>query len=71
MALALYPGTFDPITRGHVDLAERAARLFDRLIVAVADNPGKKPLFNKEERVALSCGAVAHLSTSKSSPIRG
>jgi pantetheine-phosphate adenylyltransferase len=45
-----------------VDLAERAARLFDRLIVAVADNPGKKPLFNKEERVALSCGAVAHLS---------
>ena len=61
MALALYPGTFDPITRGHVDLAERAARLFERLILAVADNPGKKPLFSKEERVAMSCGALAHL----------
>jgi len=62
MAVALYPGTFDPITRGHIDLVERAARLFEKVILAVAHNPGKKPLFSMEERVALGRGALAHVA---------
>lgn len=53
MAIALYPGTFDPITLGHIDLIERARRLFDHVVVAVAENPVKEPLFNLDERVAL------------------
>ncbi len=48
---AIYPGTFDPITRGHIDIIQRAAKIFHRLIVAVAHNPGKEPLFSVEERV--------------------
>ena len=51
---ALYPGTFDPITRGHADLIARCARLFDRVVVAVAANPKKAPLLPLEERVALA-----------------
>lgn len=50
---ALYPGTFDPITRGHADLIARCARLFDRVIVAVAASPKKRPLLSLEDRVAL------------------
>jgi len=65
MAVALYPGTFDPITRGHVDLVERASRLFGKVILAVANNPGKKPLFTMEERVALSHGAWRIWPTSR------
>ena len=51
---AMYPGTFDPITRGHEDLLERAAVLFDRVVVAVAESPGKTPLFSLEERLAMA-----------------
>lgn len=51
---AVYPGTFDPITLGHIDLIERASQLFDKVIVAIASNPNKKPLFSLEERVALA-----------------
>jgi pantetheine-phosphate adenylyltransferase len=51
--VALYPGTFDPITNGHTDLVRRAARLFDEVIIAVAANPQKQPLFNLAERVEL------------------
>lgn len=51
---AVYPGTFDPITYGHVDLVERAARIFDRVIVAVAANKNKTPFFSLQERVALA-----------------
>jgi pantetheine-phosphate adenylyltransferase len=51
---AIYPGTFDPITNGHVDLVTRAARIFDRVVVAVAENKNKTPLFNLEERVELA-----------------
>ncbi|CDH47734.1 pantetheine-phosphate adenylyltransferase [Candidatus Contendibacter odensensis] len=58
---AIYPGTFDPITNGHADLVERGARMFDRLIVSVAANPNKQPLFSLEERVALASEALAHL----------
>ena len=61
MNRVLYPGTFDPITRGHSDLIERAARLFDHVIVAVAANPKKSPMFSLEERVALATEVTAHL----------
>ena len=53
MKHALYPGTFDPITNGHIDVMTRAIRIFDRLTVAVAENPGKKPLFDIHDRVGL------------------
>lgn len=51
---AIYPGTFDPITNGHIDLVMRASKLFNKVIVAVAINPGKKPAFNLAERVDLA-----------------
>ncbi len=50
---AIYPGTFDPVTNGHIDLIKRAREIFPELIVAVADNPQKNPLFSVEERVAM------------------
>ncbi len=52
--IALYPGSFDPITFGHIDLVRRAARLFDRVVVAIAVNTSKNPLFSIEERLALT-----------------
>jgi len=51
--IAIYPGTFDPITNGHLDLVMRAAEIFDRVIISVADNPRKNPLFNIKERLAM------------------
>ena len=51
---AVYPGTFDPVTRGHVDLVHRAARVFDRVIVAIAESPHKSPLFSLGERIAMT-----------------
>lgn len=59
--IAVYPGTFDPVTNGHIDLIERASRLFDKVIVAVAANPGKSPMFSQEERTGLVTRVVAHL----------
>lgn len=56
---AMYPGTFDPITLGHEDLVRRASRLFDRVVVAIAANPGKEPMFTPEERVALAEEALS------------
>jgi len=50
---AVYPGTFDPVTYGHIDLIKRAMQLFDEVVVAVAHNPGKHPLFTVQERMAL------------------
>lgn len=58
MAIAIYPGTFDPATLGHVDLINRAAKLFDEVIVAVAGNQGKAPLFPLEKRVSMLEEAV-------------
>ncbi len=58
---ALYPGTFDPITNGHVDLVRRASRLFQRVVVAVAGNPRKNPLFSLDERVAMATDVLAHI----------
>jgi pantetheine-phosphate adenylyltransferase len=52
-SLAVYPGTFDPITMGHLDIIDRALNLFNKVIVAIAINPGKKPLFSLEERVEM------------------
>ncbi|AOE49100.1 pantetheine-phosphate adenylyltransferase [Kangiella sediminilitoris] len=49
--IVLYPGTFDPITKGHMDLVKRACRLFDTVIIAIAESPSKKPMFGLEERV--------------------
>jgi pantetheine-phosphate adenylyltransferase len=52
--VAVYPGTFDPVTNGHSDLVQRASRLFERVIVAIAANPGKAPLFDLDQRVAMA-----------------
>jgi pantetheine-phosphate adenylyltransferase len=59
--LAIYPGTFDPLTRGHEDLARRCAKMFERVIVGVADSSGKRPLFNLEERVELAREVLSDL----------
>jgi pantetheine-phosphate adenylyltransferase len=59
--IAVYPGTFDPITRGHGDLVARAAPLFDRVVVAVAQHSGKTPAFALDERIALARAALADL----------
>lgn len=61
MIRAVYPATFDPITNGHVDIAERSARMFDELVVGVFDRPMKSLLFNIEERLALTREALEHL----------
>ena len=60
--IAIYPGTFDPITYGHVDLIERAARIFDQVIVAIAVNRNKKPLFSLPERVTLTSNVLSTYS---------
>ena len=53
MSTAIYPGSFDPITNGHIDVIKRGARVFEKVVVAVADNPAKQALFTKEERVEM------------------
>ena len=62
MTSVIYPGTFDPITNGHLDIIERSAVIFPRVLVAVANSPSKKTLFSLEERVELVRQSVAHLS---------
>jgi len=59
MASILYPGTFDPITNGHADIVRRAARMFDKVVVAIAANPGKAPAFPLETRVRLAKEALS------------
>ncbi|WP_378955470.1 pantetheine-phosphate adenylyltransferase [Pelosinus sp. sgz500959] len=61
MRIAICPGSFDPVTNGHVDVFERTSKLFDVLIVAVFHNPNKKPLFDMEERVELLKLATQHI----------
>ena len=58
---AIYPGTFDPLTIGHLDLIERSANMFDEIIIAIGDNPTKTPLFSIEERIEMIEKATAHL----------
>ena len=59
--IAIYPGSFDPVTNGHLDLIERASKLFGRLVVALLLNPDKEPLFTVEERVAMLKEVVQRL----------
>jgi pantetheine-phosphate adenylyltransferase len=65
MRTAIYPGSFDPLTNGHIDVVQRAAKLFDNVIVAVAKNEGKSPLFTLEERVLLVQQSLKHLPNVK------
>jgi pantetheine-phosphate adenylyltransferase len=65
MIRAVYPGTFDPLTRGHEDLVRRASRLFDSLIVGIADSRAKKPFFTSQERVKLSREVLADVKNVK------
>mgnify|MGYP002152315365 CR=1 FL=1 len=71
MRTVVYPGTFDPITNGHVDLIHRAARLFDRVVVAVAADTGKMPLFSTDERVELVRGSIADHANVEILPFEG
>lgn len=58
---AIYPGTFDPLTNGHLDIVTRAALMFDHVILAIAASPSKKPMFTLDERVALATLVTSHL----------
>lgn len=71
MKRALTPGTFDPITNGHIDVIYRASQLFDEVVVAVAESPGKKPLFTLEERTALAREALADIPNVRVEPFTG
>lgn len=57
---AIYPGTFDPITLGHVDVVQRGLKLFERIVIGVAENPGKGPMFDLERRLAMVRETFAH-----------
>jgi pantetheine-phosphate adenylyltransferase len=65
MRTAIYPGSFDPLTNGHLDVIERAAKLFDRVVVAVAKNESKQPMFSLDERLALVRGAIKNIPTAE------
>jgi len=71
MRTALYPGTFDPATIGHLDVIERASRIFDRLIIGIGDNPEKDCLFPLPERLAMMRREVAHLKNVEVKAFRG
>ena len=61
MKTAVYPGSFDPVTNGHIDVIERALKIFDKVIIAVGDNPEKKPLFSTQERMDMIKESTNHL----------
>jgi len=71
MAVAIYPGTFDPLTLGHVNLVERGVALFNRVLVAVAPGTHKSPMFSQEERLSLAKLALGHLSNVEVIPLEG
>ncbi|MBA7473449.1 Phosphopantetheine adenylyltransferase [subsurface metagenome] len=71
MTIAIYPGSFDPITNGHIDIATRAAKLFTKLIIGIYETPGKHLLFSLEERVELARQAVASLPNIEVQPFSG
>ncbi|MDA0845943.1 MAG: pantetheine-phosphate adenylyltransferase [Proteobacteria bacterium] len=66
--ISIYPGTFDPLTFGHIDIIERAARLGNQLIVAVAENSGKQPLFSVEERTEIVANEVQRINKANNLP---
>ena len=65
MRRVIYPGTFDPITNGHIDIAERASDLFDEVVITIAKNPAKTNLFSVEERLEMITEATKHLPNVK------
>ncbi|MFH2055120.1 MAG: adenylyltransferase/cytidyltransferase family protein, partial [bacterium] len=71
MRRAIYPGSFDPITYGHVDLVHRAAQLFDELLVAISDNSSKSPLFTPQERLEMASVSLADEPKVKVTVFRG
>ncbi len=71
MRTVIYPGSFDPITNGHLDVIQRAARLFDRVIVAVAPSPGKNPLFTLQERLQMVARSIRHLPHVEADALEG
>jgi pantetheine-phosphate adenylyltransferase len=71
MRTAIYPGSFDPLTNGHLDVLERATKLFDRVIVAIARNESKNPLFTLEERLALMKSAIAPIKNARADIFEG
>ncbi len=71
MTIAIYPGSFDPITNGHIDVVTRAAKLFNNLVIGVYDDPDKRLLFTLEERVELAQQAVASLLNVEVQPFSG
>jgi len=71
LTIAIYPGSFDPITNGHIDIATRAARLFQKLIIGIYEAPNKRPLFTIKERVELARQATAGLPNVEVEPFSG
>ncbi len=71
MRRAIYPGSFDPVTNGHLDVIDRARKLFDQVIVAVAHNEQKQPLFTLEERLELLRGTIGNLDRVQIAPLDG
>jgi pantetheine-phosphate adenylyltransferase len=71
MVIAVYPGTFDPLTRGHEDLVRRAASIFDTLVVGVADSRGKRPFFTLDERLQIATEVLSHYPNVKVMGFKG
>ena len=71
MRIAVYPGTFDPLTRGHEDLVRRGAKIFDQLVVGVAASPNKKPFFSMDERVQIAREVLSHYPNVEVKGFRG
>ncbi len=71
MRIAVYPGTFDPLTRGHEDLVRRGTKIFDKLVVGVADSPNKKPFFSMDERVQIAREVLSHYPNVEVKGFRG
>ena len=71
MAIAVYPGTFDPITCGHLDIVERSASLFDKLIIGIYENPAKHPLFSVEQRILMVEEALTKFPNVQVKPFKG
>jgi pantetheine-phosphate adenylyltransferase len=71
LTIAIYPGSFDPITNGHIDILKRASKLFDNVIIAVLENPSKKPFFPASERIKLIKESISELSNVQVDSFKG